>query len=119
MSECIGKSMRKQKRKLFALFVGKTRVAPVCFRVFQIDFNVRDIQIPADDNGFLLLKPGHMFTERVLPYHTVRKPLQRVLRVGRIDIYQKEITVIERYDPAFLVMHLNAEPQRYGFGLVF
>ena len=79
---------------------------------------MRDVHVPADDDGFQFVKRAEIFSESILPAHAVIKALEPVLRVRRVDADKVKVLIFERYRAPLGAVLLNADVIGDGEGSV-
>ena len=84
-----------------------------------VDFPVRHIEIPADENRFPGLEPSQVLPEGVLPLTAVAQPGQLCLGVGGVDSHQVKLRILQSDHSALLVMLLDAQAVLYRQRLLF
>ena len=85
--ECVGKASFKQLSEFLSFFVGKARISSVGFRVLDVNLFVGHVQVATENDRLFLVQLQQISPEIVFPAHAIVKPLQSVLRIGRIAAY--------------------------------
>ena len=62
------------------------------------------IQVAAENNRLFLFKLQHIFSEFILPRHTVFKPFKPILRVRSVAGYKIKFFKFKRYDSALVIV---------------
>ena len=76
------------------------------------------IQVPTEDHRLCLFQFFQICKEVILPLHTIGKPCQLILGVGRIYRYKIIIFKFQGDHAAFLVMLFDSNSVRYGYGFL-
>ena len=87
----VDETLLQKHREFLSLLVGETSISAVGLGILDIDLFVRDIHVSADHHALACLEAENIFTERIVPGHSVVEPLQAVLRIGGIDADEEEI----------------------------
>ena len=117
VAEGVREAGGEQLRHLAALLVGEAGVEVVGLGVFEVYLLVRDVHVPADDDGLLAVQRHQVRAEGVLPLHAVGKPLQLVLGVRRVDAHEVELLELQRDHAALGVVLGQAEVVARAEGL--
>ena len=102
--EAVRKTCRQQLGHFGALLIGKACAHAVGLGVFDIHLGVRHVQIAAQDHRLFCVQCQQVRPEGVLPLHAVVQPLQPVLTVGGVAVYQIKAGVFQRQHPSLVVV---------------
>ena len=114
IAEGVDEAAVQKLRHLGALLVGEAGVHAVGLWVLEVDFLVRHVHVAAHDHRLRPLKPLQIRAERVLPLHAVGKPLQLVLRIGRVDAHQIKIRKLRRQHAPLVIVRVRADAARHA-----
>ena len=117
MPESIDESSLERLVEGFAFFYGEAGVAHIFLGARQIDVLVRDIQIPAKNDGLGFLQFEQMLIERGSPFpRAVIQSGQFAFGIWRVNIHEVEILELRRDDATFLVVFWTADSIGDGEG---
>ena len=105
-AERVGKSTLEHHSEFFALLVRKSSVTTVGFRIFQVDFLMRHVQVAAEHHGLSGIEVEDVAAEGVVPRHAIVQAPQFVLRVGGVDGDEIKVVKLKGDDAAFVVVLL-------------
>ena len=112
MAEGIDEACFDQRRESGAFFVGESGALAVGLGAGEIDFFVGDVEVAAEEDGLSFGFEGfEIGAEGVVPCHAVWEALELVLRVGRVDIDEEEVGILESDDASFFVVFINADAE--------
>ena len=106
---CVGEARFQNSSHLAAFFIGESGVLAVGLGIFEVDLLMRDVQIAAVDDRLLLVKSLDVGEEVVLPAHAVVEALEAVLTVRGVDGDEVEVVILERDDPALVIVLVDAD----------
>ena len=109
MTECVYESCFQKIRELGAFLVCEPRIHAVAFRVLQVDFIMRDVEVSAYDDTLALRERAQVCPEVILPLHPVVKSLEAVLSVRNVYADQVEILHLHRYHTTLVVVLVDSD----------
>ncbi len=100
----VDKSGGERFRKRISLFDRIARISLVRFRIRQVDWLTRDVQISANCDRFFLRKLLQMRAKIAIPAKPIIEPREFILRVRNVCADEENFRKFERDDAAFLRM---------------
>ena len=111
MSEHLTESQRIEDRIVTALATIRREwdhMLPTAAPAQRLGGGSRSAQITADDHRLFAVQLPDINAEIILPLQAVFQTGEAALGVGGIDIHQLKFIILQRDDPAFLVMFRHA-----------
>ena len=104
VAEGVGEAGVEEAGEAFAFLIGEAGAAAVFLGAGDVDFVVGDVEVAAEDDGFLLGVAGEVVAESGVPFEAVGEAAEFVLGVWGVDVDEGEVRVFESEDAAFAIM---------------